>query len=258
MKIIKKILFFILIFFVSCGSPIKINEEYQRTTSDIVNIDSINNTSNEMTFDSSIKPTVSETYRLKSISYITSDSVIVEKNLEKIGDIKHLIKDTMSYGKVDTVELVISYNASDVIIFENVRTFKNSQSNVKTQKIKITPVMKAKLIDPTKNSFKIIPITDSIQIVESYDNTYTLWQWRVIPLRGGNTELIMNVDMIVGDYKKSLKIYNDKIYVYINPLKKIENWFITNWKYITYILGLIGSIIAWLYKENIVNIFKKK
>jgi len=63
--------------------------------------------------------------------------------------------------------------------------------------------------------------------------------------------------MIVDNHKKSLKIYQDKIYVHIEFWTKIWINVKANWTYITYIIGGIFAIFGWLYKEKIIKIFKK-
>lgn len=62
--------------------------------------------------------------------------------------------------------------------------------------------------------------------------------------------------MIVGDNKKSLKIYNDIIFVKVKTIDKLSGRIEKNWKYITYIISTIGIIIAWLYKEQIIILFE--
>lgn len=222
--------FFIIIlvtFFISCGSGVKVEN-------DEIKVDTLGINREKMT-----------------LGYTDMD--ILSSN---IGNVTHLIKDTMDYGVIDTVELVVSYNTPMVIILNDVGTFSHNPLNVITQPIKVTPLMKARLVDPSK-SFLIDPITDSIQIVEMVDNTYTLWQWKVTPKKGGSTQLILNVDMIIGDNHKSLEIFEDKVYVDIKKKDVFKIWIEKNWHYITYVIGLIGAIIAWLYKEKIITYFKK-
>jgi len=114
------------------------------------------------------------------------------QNKGKVGEIRHLVKDTMRFGVTDTVEVTVSYNCPKQIIQNEVQTFHHN-SNVVTQQIKITTEMRARLIDPTGNSFKIVPITDTIQFVEMLDSTYTLWQWMVTPIKDGDRSLVLSV-----------------------------------------------------------------
>jgi hypothetical protein len=180
----------------------------------------------------------------------------IESVEKKIGEITHLIKDTMNYGVTDTVEVTISYNCPKVIIQNEVATFRSHALSITSQPVKITPEMRARLIDPTGNSFRIVPITDTVQMVEMTDSTYTLWQWMVTPIKAGDQSLVLSVDMIVDNNKKSLKIYQDKIFVHIGFWSKVWNFIQINWTYITYVVGGLLAILAFLYKEKIIKIFK--
>lgn len=239
-KLINILLFAIIVFLASCGA--NSSEQVEIEIADSIRVaDSIAYTSDTT----------------KKINQPVE--TLLEREEKKIGEINHVIKDTMNYGISDTVEITISYNCPKNIIVDSVQTFRRylrSQRNIVTQPIKVTPEMRARLIDPTGNSFKIIPITDTVQIIEMKDSTFTLWQWRVTPIKAGNQNLVLSVDMIVGNSKKSLKIYQDKIYIHIGYWTKIWNFIKLNWTYITYVIGGIFAILGWLYKEKIIKIFK--
>lgn len=179
----------------------------------------------------------------------------IDKAEKNIGEITHLIKDTMYYGVTDTVEAIVSYNCPKEMIQSGAQTF--LRHAIVTQQIKITPIMRARLIDPTGNSFKIVPITDTVQIVEMIDSTFTLWQWRVTPIKAGNKDLVLSVDMIIDNNEKSLKIYQDNIFIHIGFWTKFWNFIQLNWTYITYVLGGIGAIFAFIYKEKLFGLFKR-
>jgi hypothetical protein len=243
-------LLLILFFVVSCGPSGQ--ERTERATSD--SIATIESQKEQVKDTITMSPV---TVQPKIMMLVMSDSMIAEKQSEKIGEITHLIKDTMNYGVADTVELTVSYNMPTSAVIQQVGTFSHaSPSNITTQSVRLTPYMRARLIDPTKKNFIIVPITDSIQYVETQDNTFTLWQWRVTPLKGGSKELVLNVDMIVGEHSKSLKIYQDNIYVYISPMTTFWNWVKTNWMYITGAFGLIVTLLT--LREKIMSLFKKK
>lgn len=242
----------LLIFISSCSSGDMMKEEYGSLVDSTYYQDS-----SPILSESTVEYPLEKEIKRGSIRKEFKKENLIEKQSKYIGDITHLINDTMEYGKPYPVDLVISYKTPIDIISNEVQSFRKNLNNLSTQKIIITPIMKAKLVDPTKNSFKIIPITDSIQQVDMEDETYTMWQWKVVPIKGGNNELVLNVDMIVGDNKKSLKIYNDIIFVKVKTIDKLSGWIEKNWKYITYIISTIGIIIAWLYKEQIIILFKR-
>jgi len=204
------------------------------------------------------KVVIKKSKKLKTKKTTSAKPISLETEERKIGQINHIIKDTMEFGVADTVEITISYNYSKSSIVKEVSTFQGRQNNVVTQDIKITPVMRAKLIDPTNKSFIIVPITDMDQIVEMEDSTFTLWRWMVTPISGGDKYLVLSVDMLVGDKQKSIKIYQDKIFVHIGFWSKVWMFIQNYWTYITYVIGGIFTIFAWIYKEKILGLFKSK
>lgn len=185
---------------------------------------------------------------------------IADDQINRIGKVTHLIKDTMVYNITDTVELIVSYNHPSKEILSQVKTFQYQPTeNITTHSIRITPEMRARLIDPTKKNFIIVPLTDSIQIIEMRDSTFTIWQWCVTPLKGGQSQLILSLDIIVNDHTKSIETYQDKIYVYISIWSRIWYWIELNWEYISFIIIGIFGILGWYYKkEDIINFFKKR
>lgn len=241
----------ILFFMISCGSSNQ--ERAEKAIADSIYVADSISANQKVVQDSVTKSPIT----IHPEILMMSDSMRAEIQSQKIGEITHLIKDTMNYGVADTVELTISYNTPTTTLIQQVGTFSHaSPSNITTQSVKLTPYMRARLIDPTKKNFIIVPITDSVQFVETQDNTFTLWQWRVTPLKGGSKELVLNVDMVVGDHTKSLKIYQDKIYVYISPMTTFWNWIKLNWIYITGFVTLMVGIFT--LREKIMGLFKKK
>lgn len=256
MKYILSLLLLIVLFIVSCGPSGQ--ERAEKAVADSIYVaDSIAAVEAQKAQVQDTVTMAPVTVHPQILMSVMSDSMMAEVQSQKIGEVTHLIKDTMDYGKSDTVELTISYNMPTTAVVQQVGTFAHaSPSNITTQSVRLTPYMRARLIDPTKKNFIIVPITDSIQYVETQNNTFTLWQWRVTPLKGGNKELVMNVDMIVGNHTKSLKIYQDTIYVHISPMATFWNWVKTNWMYITGVFGLIVTLLT--LREKIMSLFKKK
>jgi len=260
-KVINVLLISILIFFISCGYSPK-----ETTTEDTVST-STKPKNISTTTDSTIFIADSLNSKLSKLK-LTMDSTshtklvtnIIQQEEKKIGEINHIIKDTMKYDIADTVEMTISYNCPKEIIVDEVKTFKKFKSkkkSVKTQIIKITPEMRARLIDPSGESFIIIPITDTVQIVEMKDSTYTLWQWRVRPIKYGDQQLVLNVDMIIGDHKKSIHIYQDTVHIYISFWTRLGIFIQTYWDYLTFIITGIFALIGWIWQKQILNFFRK-
>jgi len=161
------------------------------------------------------------------------------------GDINYILNDTMIVGKTNIVNMTISKNISQEIIINSVETF--SESNIHTDIIRISPIIQAKLIDPTGINFKIVNITNEIQLIEKGD--FTKWEWNVTPLNKGNNKLILTINIILNDRSKNIKVYEDFIYVYSDKsiFDIILDFFIMYWKWI--LSTLIIPLILFFYKK---------
>jgi hypothetical protein len=171
-------------------------------------------------------------------------------------DLTYVINDTMLIGKPYTVDLTLSRNISNSELINIIDGFKNKQ--LIDTSINITPIMRARLLDASQTNFKITPMTDDIQ--NTTGNKLIRWQWQVVPLVEGENFLTISVDNYVDNRAQSVNIYNGKTYVYAihTWYGDLWLWIKTNWTYITYVVGGIFAILAFLYKENIISIFKKQ
>jgi len=173
----------------------------------------------------------------------------MSNNLDYInkGDIIYIIKDSMVVGEISIVDMTISKNMDITEIITEIETF--SDESIYTENIRIAPIMRAKLIDPTGTNFTIIPITPEEQIIEN--NGYTTWKWNVIPLIKGSNDLYLSVDVIIDNNSKSIEVYNDKILVISNETitMKITNFFLEYWEW--FLSTLIIPILSFFYKSKI-------
>lgn len=262
----KFILFLFLVFIIVACNRDPLKKEMIMIDTISKQMDSITLAKPKIFFDSSNADSLN--YRLTKLkvnmdssTHSNFISTLINQEEKKIGEINHIIKDTMKYQTIDTVEMTISYNCPKELIVDQVKTFKkykviSNKKNIKTQNIKITPQMRARLIDPSGESFVIIPITDTVQIVEMKDSTYTLWQWRVRPIKYGENSLVINVDMIMGGHKKSIHIYQDSVHVYIGFWSKTWMFIQTYWEYLTFVLTGIFAIIGWIWQKEILGFFR--
>ena len=165
------------------------------------------------------------------------------------GDIMYLIQDSMIVGKINVVNMTISYGIEATEIIAEIETF--DDETVYTESIRIAPVMKARLIDVSGDNFKIIPITPEEQFLEF--NSYTRWVWNVTPLSEGNHQLSLSVDVVLNDKGKTIEVYDDFIYVYStqSTISKIWDFIAENWKW--FLSSLVLPLFYFLFK-----IFKKK
>ena len=173
---------------------------------------------------------------------------------EQRATLTYVIRDTMLVGETYTIDLTLSKDLSEQLLVRIIDGFRGK--NLIDTLITITPVMRARLLDPAK-SFTQEPITSEIQSTTGKD--LVRWQWQVIPQKEGDISLSISVDNYVDGVPQNVNIYNGKTYVYAIHTWNgdLWNWISTYWDKITYVLGGILTIFAWLYKEKIINIFKK-
>lgn len=179
------------------------------------------------------------------MALISSDQSSFDK-----GDINYVVQDTMIIGVVNEVNVTISKGVDIKTIIKDVKTF--TESNLHTDSIRISPIMRARLIDPSNGvNFIVTPKTNSEQFLEVGD--YTRWTWDVTPLKKGNDKLSLVVDVMYGDKIKSYQVYDGIIYVYSNEtfFEKITKFIRNNWQFIlSSLLIPFGVFLYTKYKKK--------
>jgi hypothetical protein len=166
------------------------------------------------------------------------------------GDINYVIQDTMIVGVINEVNVTISKGVDIKTIIADVKTF--TENNLHTDTIRIAPVMRARIVDPSNGiNFIIASKTNAEQFLEIGD--YTRWTWDVTPLNKGKNKLSLIVDVMYGTNSKSYQVYDGFIYVYSNEtfFQKITKFLSKNWQFI--LSSLLIPFSVFLY-----NRYKKK
>lgn len=182
------------------------------------------------------------------------------KNLK--GRLNYIMADTMEVGTTSVVFVSISRNMTKNMVIHKVFTYKMNNkvaSEIVDTIIRITPEMSVKLQEiGTVGNFHIDTITPTKQIVELDNIDLTLWQWRVTPLKDGNKELTITVDLYIDGVEKNLNIYDGKIYVHMKNKfwVTIGNFFVDNWEWLWTIIFI--PLLIWLFNTYILPKFKKK
>lgn len=173
------------------------------------------------------------------------------------GDINYVVQDTMVVGVINEVNMTISKGVDIKTIIADVKTF--TESNLHTDTIRIAPIMRARLIDPSNGiNFIIAPKTNAEQFLEIGD--YTRWTWDVTPLNKGKNKLSLVVDVIYDNKSKSYQVYDGLIYVYSNEtfFQIITKLIIKNWQYLlSSLLIPFGIFLYTKYKKKNDNESKK-
>ncbi len=142
------------------------------------------------------------------------------------GNMVHAIPDSMPLHEVSKVALVIgdrdqvSEIAQKALQLSGV---KDSGSVSFSGNITIGRKMKAMLRDPKANfspAFEIRAVTSEEQFVDLYNNQSVDWLWDVIPLKAGQHELSLTLEVILkndlGELRRSIPVYNNKVNIFIS------------------------------------------
>lgn len=127
-----------------------------------------------------------------------------------------------------------------------------NNSVVNIESISISPIMSATLYT-TKGSFKVDTLSTEYQNIS--EKGYTEWGWNIVPLKGGNNLLKLNVKIRVKEdgetYFKDITVFDKKILIKSNIKFSIITWISTYWQYLLTVILI--PIIKFAYEK-----FKKK
>jgi hypothetical protein len=160
-----------------------------------------------------------------------------------MGQIVYNIPDTMVIYSSYKVTVRISKSESTIDIE------KNLNGRVISSTLRVESRMEVKIIDPSGENFRIVPINRERQLIE--EREYTQWIFNIIPLKSGkDLKLDLVVSIIIGEDTKEI-VYTDKILVKSNPTKQIKSWWERNWHWIIEVMLIPFGIWIW-------NFFREK
>jgi len=116
---------------------------------------------------------------------------------------------------------------------------------VEVENIRVSQFMLANL---RGDDFKIEALGNEEQIIE--DNDFTQWDWKVVPLKGGNRKLwaiTIQVKVENGQALKTLPVKVKEISVKINPVYSTSNFVVQHWQWL--IASAIIPIVGLLLKK---------
>ncbi|NBO22630.1 hypothetical protein EBU94_04725, partial [bacterium] len=147
--------------------------------------------------------------------------------ISNIGQVLYQFPDTMVLYKIYNITVRIS---KDTTLSEVVLTDLVTNQEIKRTKIKVGSYMTVELKNDieTNPSFNITKINSSQQELDT--NLYTTWNFRVEPIKSGESQLNLVISIINGDNKKEI-VYSDKVLIKSNISKEILNWWETEWKW---------------------------
>jgi hypothetical protein len=184
---------------------------------------------------------------IETTSVVPTESVnIIPTQGSDLGFITYYIPDTMKVGARYSITLRISkHNTTEL--------HANMDTNSVQAKVRIGHKMEARLTD-IDSAFEFNTDNTPEQSVEM-NESYTQWNWFVVPIKSGRHELRLIVVLKEGDIVKDIPVYENNIYVTASPLFTVESFFEENWKWIAGgIASAASSAFAWWW----VNRRKKK
>ena len=177
------------------------------------------------------------------------------------GYVDYVFKKKMKVGVSEVVSVVISKNYPQAKLIKEIQTFMN-QDSIQRKVIKISPTILVILQEATSGTFEIKPrFLSPEQPVNLNDTSYTEFSWDVTPLKEGEYKLTFHVNLQIESSPKPIyaKSFDGVILVKSDKsiFSRILSWVELHWTIIAYIVSGIFAILAWLYKEKIINIFRK-
>lgn len=204
---------------------------------------------------SSGKPTkeiniIKEYQKPDGVIKVTDKSAEI-KDKPNLGLVAHSIPNSMQVGKIYTVKLRISKenNKMKLLDGDGVSISDNIDSKITIASIRVEPIMSAKLISDSSK----VSIQQTSTLVQNIEEEgFTEWEWRIMPVKGGDILLKLVVSVIVesetGKVKKDIPVYSEVVNVKSNIKFNIENFIKDYWQWL--ITTIIIPFIGWLYKRR--------
>lgn len=160
-----------------------------------------------------------------------------------VGQVLYQFPDTMTLYKIYNITVRIS---KDTTLSEVVLTNLETNEEIKRTQIQVGSYMTVELKNDieTEPHFNITKINSTQQEIDT--TLYTTWNFRVKPIKSGESQLNLVISVINGDNKKEI-VYSDKVLIKNNISKKILNWWETEWKWA--FTTIIIPLFIYLWKR---------
>lgn len=160
---------------------------------------------------------------------------------------------TMTTGTVYPVVARIIQNLGDQVEQDITQGLQSAGVTAQVETIKVSPIMKAKLLTESPSDFQITSFSDEEQIVG--ESAYTEWQWRVLPKTWGKHKLLLTVTAIlefpgVSARAWSLPVYEREIEVQIDPVYVVGSFAGEYWQWLVTAIAIPFLSWAWLHFSN--------
>jgi hypothetical protein len=198
------------------------------------------------------KPVEDNPIKIDKKSVKKSDKeVVIQDPQYSEGLIAYKVPKDMVVGNSYLVKIRITKENNKTMLIVGDRTIPigdEHNSVVSVDTINVSPIMSANLI-VSKNSFRIDTLSTEYQNISK--RGYTEWAWNIIPLKGGNNLLKLNVKIRVKEdgesYYKDIVVFDKKIKVKSNIKFSIITWISEHWEWFFGVILI--PLIKWLYDE---------
>ena len=183
---------------------------------------------------------------------VKKEEVVIQDPQYTQGLIAYKVPKNMTVGNSYLVKIRITKENNKTMLVVGDRKIPIADdvdnSVVEVEDINVSPIMSANLI-VGKNSFRIDTLSTEYQNISK--RGYTEWAWNIIPLKGGNNLLKLNVKIRIKEdgesYYKDIVVFDKKINIKSNIKFSIITWISEYWQWL--LVTILIPLIKWLYDE---------
>lgn len=225
------------------GCPdIEVNEKYSGTKDDII----------VKSPKDSVTPIEKKPIRKSVKKSVKKEEVVIQDPQYTEGLIAYKVPKDMTVGNSYLVKIRITKENNKTMLVVGDRKIPIADdvdnSVVQVEQINVSPIMSANLI-VGKNNFRIDTLSTEYQNISK--KGYTEWAWNIVPLKGGNNLLKLNVKIRIKEdgesYYKDIVVFDKKINIKSNIKFSIITWISEYWQWL--LVTILIPLIKWLYDE---------
>jgi hypothetical protein len=173
--------------------------------------------------------------------------------VDNVGTMAYTVPEGIQVGKTYPVRLRISKTKNKIELIEGDRNITIYDSTVKSrvviESIRVESIMSAQLISDS-DKFQITPLSTELQNIE--ETGYTEWEWRIKPLKGGQTYLKLIVKVRVKEdgqeFYKDITVFDKNVDVKSNIGFSLWSFIQKYWQWI--VTTIIIPLVIWWWKNR--------
>ncbi len=182
-----------------------------------------------------------------------NNTTILPEVVDNVGTMAYTVPEGMQVGKTYPVRLRISKTDNKVELIEGDRNITIYDSTVKSrviiESIRVESIMSAQLISDS-DKFQITPLSTELQNIE--ETGYTEWEWRIKPLKGGQTYLKLIVKVRVKEdgqeFYKDITVFDKNVDVKSNIGFSLWSFVQKYWQWM--MTTIIIPLVIWWWKNR--------